>query len=550
MTTPDRKELFSVRSRGFLFVALFQLGLLSVLVPNNRNHINVDPICYMRIAQYYYQGNWDLAVSSYWSPMTSWLMVPVLAFIEDPLAASPVVTGFMAVVYLWGAAALIQAMGLSQSYGSGGALVCAVASSQWAADGLGADVLLGGLCSGAAAMMIGTRWTATMRIPALAGALYGVAYLTKSVALPWCIVLGAAFAVMHVLSGVSRSAALRSYLVTVAFAVAVSLPWIAIISINAGTFTIGTGPISAHAYAAPGIFNNEFVDNKSIDVLRRPEPGRLNDWEDADVDSYIRWNPFANFANFKHQVYVVVRNFMTIANILSQMDGLRLGLAASVFAFLLHGPWRSNMSRERWRWGLIPIATLAAFYLPLYAQPPRYFYPLFPYLVIATLGFSGVLAESAPANSRFAYRLALVVVVVSFLFPYAWRLGALIPGKVDNASAPRDLAERLQEAGLDGPVAAHHEYSFAAIYVSYFLDQPVINYDLDSHSVQRLARSGAKSLIVPRASIVFEQLTCDPCFESLDAKLYRDASQAELNPLAAFAIRADCQSDSDDRSEP
>jgi hypothetical protein len=542
MATLDRSELFRVRSRGFLAIALIQLAILAVLVVNNRNLINVDPICYIRTAHYYHSGNWDLAISSYWSPMTSWLMVPLLSVFDNPFDAGPIVTAIMAVIFLLGSAFLIQAMELSNAYGLGAAFTCAVASAQWAGEGLGGDVLLAGLTSAAIAVMIQPLWITGVRAPVLVGLLFGVGFLTKSVALPLSIVLGAAFAIMHTICGVSWSTVLRSYLLTVAVATLIAAPWIIAISLNSGSFTIGTSALAAHAVTAPGIFNTDTIANKTIDVVSQPEAGRLTRWEDPPIDSFLRWSPLASLANLKHQLYVIARNFMKLMDLLAAMDLLHLGLAAAIFAFFIHGPWRSSMAKHRWRWCLIPIVLLAAPYLPVYTPIPRYLYPVFPCLVIAALGFSGTLVQAVSGRTRILSHLALVLVVGSFLFPSAWRLGALMPGRVENTSAPRDLAQRLRQAGLDGPVAASHNHPVEALYVAYFLDQPLHEYDPLTKDVARLAASGAKALIVPRESRFFDQLTCDPCFESLDEKLYDDPSQAAQNGIAAFAIRADCVS--------
>lgn len=48
---------------------------------------NPDGLSYISIAQHYTQGNFDTAVNAYWSPMISWLMIPLLKIgIEGQLA--------------------------------------------------------------------------------------------------------------------------------------------------------------------------------------------------------------------------------------------------------------------------------------------------------------------------------------------------------------------------------------------------------------------------------------------------------------------------------
>ena len=45
---------------------------------NSLSRLNTDAIAYMRIAEYWAAGNFELAVTGYWGPLLSLLMVPFL----------------------------------------------------------------------------------------------------------------------------------------------------------------------------------------------------------------------------------------------------------------------------------------------------------------------------------------------------------------------------------------------------------------------------------------------------------------------------------------
>lgn len=55
------------------------LGLSLGLLPLFRNSINPDGIAYLRIAAYYWQGDLYAALNSHWSPLLSWLLLPLYA---------------------------------------------------------------------------------------------------------------------------------------------------------------------------------------------------------------------------------------------------------------------------------------------------------------------------------------------------------------------------------------------------------------------------------------------------------------------------------------
>jgi hypothetical protein len=61
----------------FLPLLLIFLTTSLILLPFFRYHLNPDGICYMRIANYYAQGNFNAAVNGCWSPLICWLLAPL-----------------------------------------------------------------------------------------------------------------------------------------------------------------------------------------------------------------------------------------------------------------------------------------------------------------------------------------------------------------------------------------------------------------------------------------------------------------------------------------
>src|SRR3989442_5565017 len=59
-------------------VFVFQIIALAIAGWINRQALNPDGVAYMRIASYYAAGRMDLAITGYWGPLLSWLLVPWL----------------------------------------------------------------------------------------------------------------------------------------------------------------------------------------------------------------------------------------------------------------------------------------------------------------------------------------------------------------------------------------------------------------------------------------------------------------------------------------
>jgi hypothetical protein len=63
---------------AFVALTVYTALLVSLAFPLSKQ-INPDGVAYLRIAGYYLSGDLGKAVSGYWSPLYSWLLIPWLA---------------------------------------------------------------------------------------------------------------------------------------------------------------------------------------------------------------------------------------------------------------------------------------------------------------------------------------------------------------------------------------------------------------------------------------------------------------------------------------
>ena len=113
------------------WVFAVQAVLLVVAAVRNVHQLNPDAVAYMRIAGYYAGGQWDLAVTGYWGPLLSWLMVPLLKAGMAPLVAARVVMALSGVVFLCGAVAVFRSFRLPRLALVTGAWIAAGWSVFW-----------------------------------------------------------------------------------------------------------------------------------------------------------------------------------------------------------------------------------------------------------------------------------------------------------------------------------------------------------------------------------------------------------------------------------
>jgi len=83
--TCDPRPRWSALVKWMLtLIGIAQVVTLSVVAIQAVSLIDHDGIAYIRIATYYFHRQWHLAVSGYWGPLFSWLMLPLIAGVGDP----------------------------------------------------------------------------------------------------------------------------------------------------------------------------------------------------------------------------------------------------------------------------------------------------------------------------------------------------------------------------------------------------------------------------------------------------------------------------------
>ena len=63
---------------GWKHAALLLLVLFAALFPLYQYIFDIDAIGYITVARHYAAGEWNHAINGYWSPLNSWLMVPLI----------------------------------------------------------------------------------------------------------------------------------------------------------------------------------------------------------------------------------------------------------------------------------------------------------------------------------------------------------------------------------------------------------------------------------------------------------------------------------------
>jgi hypothetical protein len=510
---------------GFQIVALAAAGWI------NRQALNPDGVAYMRIASYYADGKIDLAVSGYWGPLLSWLLVPWLKLGMAPVAAARIVMALSAVYFLWACWRVFVRFGLRGKPLQWALWSVATVSVPWSVENITPDLLLGALLGHAFSLMAGTRCLARPAVSLRTGLWWGLAYLAKGVAFPVALLICAGVGVLWWNDrSWSRAGLTRAVLVTLLGFCLVAVPWVAVLSAKYGQFTFSTSGRLNHAMVGPPDVRRFYPLDRG---LHRPEPGRITFWEDPQV-SYPDWSPLASPGNALHQLRIVARNACVVLIMLASVSLAVPVMIGLVLWRLFRREWRATLWRNHWCWAAVPVMALALVYLPgnLLMSEQRYFYAALPFLIILQTGMQFWKTE-------WIQRRGTVLVACAVLIPTLCR-SLIRPGPARTAGVQaHQLARKITDAHLAGPVAGSGRLpgGRTGLYLAFLLNQPWHG-DEPRPSAAGFKQSGARLIIVGRESPVTMDMEGDSSFRSLDGDLFASPEQARASPLRVFEVVA------------
>lgn len=267
-------------------------------------YLNADFIAYVTVAR---RTLTDPAtgVTGYWSPLFSWLMMPLLAGGVDDLLAGRLILLVSGGAYLWMIGLLARRIADHRPELRIGMLTCGtIQAALWSTYLLDPDLLANALLFGYFCLTLPRSELPRPRLSFAAGLLAGTCYLAKAYMLPFCLLH---MGLLHAWDyrrprreGESPRRGLRLAFSMVCFLAGVSLiagPWIACLSWKYGRPTFSTAGAANHANMSPQNFPHDPLWN----------PGLTPDYI---FEPYLEpdWSPWQDGEHFIHQLRIIVRN--------------------------------------------------------------------------------------------------------------------------------------------------------------------------------------------------------------------------------------------------
>jgi Dolichyl-phosphate-mannose-protein mannosyltransferase len=446
----------------FLPFAAVYLAWACFELPRVRYQINPDGVSYLAIAERYLTGNIGAALNAYWGPLFSWLLTPLLALGIEPLLACKVLT------FAAGMATLFGGWILSGRY-TRVLVIRAVISVAlvpmilvWAASLVTPDIFMVCFLTYYAYFISdATMSRRSMFLAALFGAL---AYLAKSYAFVFIPIHFAAVAVGRWICARAQSRRKevwqRAVLGLAAF-LALTLPWVAAISLKSGRPTFGTA--GAYNLAVAGLTSGpEGSQTHSVDApgLRAPpDEGAFSVWEDPSFGS-LHWPSPASFGRL---VVLMKANVPVVLKYLQEVSPIVLLIVAASILFSLR--WRTSPESRLVAGTFASGALYTLGYVFIWVEP-RYLW----ILEILLLMMAGVLVDWLrrwQTLSALTTCLIAVLVAGSFLL----RPLAQLPRLAYAGRVTTEMAQSLAHDGVDlrNRRLASDIYWYHTLHVGYFL---------------------------------------------------------------------------------
>lgn len=500
-----------------------------------RHSMNVDAVAYLRIAEYYAKENYNLAISGYWGVLLSWIAVPFLVFGASPLIAGRIAMGISALIFYFACASLIEKSSLSDKWKFYGKLTTAGISIIWSIQQITPDLLMSGFFIFASVQLMNGQWVKNWESRRLCGLCFGLAFLSKAVALPISILTLLGFSFLEIVNGKTPAKKIiKSSVIVVIILGIISGLWIAVLTNKYGRLTVSTSGIIAHSIA-----NKEL--NKAHPfalTFHKPEPGRITSWEDPEVENYKKWSPFESHAYFVYQVKLIIKNAGTI--ILGLMLMYPLIILVLTFLLIRNNSGGNSGGEKAVIRMLIPLCATAGVYLPVYVslKELRYLYAGLPFIYVASAIAIESIINKWRANSE-KYR-SLAPVVASVILLITCSTPALVQGFRSREAGlwAHKIAYGIIRNNIQGDIAGSGLVKGGRIGLfTAFLLNRVWSGDSLEPQLEEVKNSGATIFIATIGSPLEKLLSKYNDFEDISYAIYINDFDRKNTPVRIFRLK-------------
>jgi len=380
------------------------LAVGTIVLPLFRFQINADGISYISIARHYLSGHWNAAINAYWSPLLSWLLIPLLWRHIPALIAAKIESLIIGAFTLLGVRQLGRNLNLTDQTQTVLSLFLIPLILSFAFTGITPDLL-----AATVALYYLSHVTRPARpSPVACGLLGATAYLAKALFM-WFFVahVTIAMSLRWRRSGSSFRELIRELAIVSASFAVIAGPWVGCLAWKYQRITTGTAGAYNYALIGPQSPGHAMYTDG---FFPPPNAYATSVWEDPTSLARPNWNPFSTRAAFRHQVRVLAENARVTLQALDWYSPIWLGIA--VVCLFLCG---SDVDPEPNRPILLTLLAAAILVAGYELVLVQYRYLMLVPLLLLPLGASALQMLDWTRLGDFRRALALFVMCATFL---------------------------------------------------------------------------------------------------------------------------------------
>lgn len=412
--------------------------------------VNPDGLNYINISKLYLAGNFYNAISDYWGPLISWLLIPFLFFEKTLVAAIhatkilSLILGFFTII---GIRQLSYRFKMDEVVRTVTLFIMVPVVLYFALSIITPDLLMVCILVYFLAIIYDLNYPNKLSNGIICGTLGALAYLTKSYGFTFFI---ASYVILNIFQYFRFSEKLRRKNVIKNFAIGIAVFlilsgfWIGLISFKDHKITIGTSGESNYAGVGPK------AQGFTIYSLGIHKPGQVN-------QNLIpkQWSPLSSWKNFRYQLHLIKKNTLQTITILNFFSILSLLIILAYIIMCIRPP-RNLIKQNEILYPIMTIIIIAGGYVLILVEE-RYLWLIY-VLSILMGGYLINLIFKTDLISKEKYaniRKSVVLIVFAFLFismPVNY-----LAQNINTGKNIYDLSNSLVNYGVHGNVATNDQ---------------------------------------------------------------------------------------------
>jgi len=449
-----------------LSIVLIAYSILAI-VSLNFYHFNLgaDGISYIAIALKYVNGDWVNAINGVWSPLYSWLMIPIMLIGYNTTYATYItriislIVGFFTIIGINKLSTTFRLQGLIKRC----LLITSIPMILFFAIFYDTpDLLVACLLIYYFSFIFESNYLTTPINGVWCGLIGGLAFLSKAYILPFFIVHFIFFNLVYYFKGceIDKIQVKKNLIIGLAVFFIISGIWIVTLSEKYDKPTISTAIGYNHVIIGPNYLKNQV---NSLGLTQPPNPTANSVWEDPSIIKLKDWSAFESWENFKFQIKIIIDNLYLTLFLIEYYSILSIVIIIISLYYILK-PNTEKYFKKNLIYLLITISFYSAGYILLFIQE-RFFWPVIILLMI--WGF--YLINNLYKNKNLSLKLRnilLIILMGSFIINPTYEL--FIYPNTDNGTY--DLSKTLQnDYGIHGNIASNGLWS-NTLQIAYYLD--------------------------------------------------------------------------------